>query len=81
MTKSQHDLHRRQLKRREDWQLWKEAEWKQLTSYDTQNMFGKPIIHQPKSQYSGSYGRTSSRTASNQKPMEPAMVLNATEKP
>jgi hypothetical protein len=34
---------RRQLKRREDWQVWKEAEWKQLTSYHTQDMFGTPI--------------------------------------
>jgi hypothetical protein len=34
---------RRQLRRREDWQVWKEAEWKQLTSYHTQDMFGEPI--------------------------------------
>jgi hypothetical protein len=34
---------RRQLKRREDWKIWQQAEWKQLTSYNTQDMFGKPI--------------------------------------
>jgi hypothetical protein len=39
---------RRQLKRREDWQVWKEAEWKQLTSYHTQDMFGASIARPPK---------------------------------
>jgi hypothetical protein len=34
---------RRQLKTRQDWQVWKEAEWKQLHSYQTQDMFGAPI--------------------------------------
>jgi hypothetical protein len=34
---------RRQLKRRTDWQVWKEAEFKQLNSYNTQDMFGAPI--------------------------------------
>jgi hypothetical protein len=33
----------RQLLCREDWQVWKEAEWKQLNSYHTQQMFAKPI--------------------------------------
>jgi hypothetical protein len=40
---------RRQLKRREDWKVWQQAEWKQLTSYNTQDMFGKPIKRPPKS--------------------------------
>jgi hypothetical protein len=40
---------RRQLKRREDWPVWKEAEWKQLKSYHTQDMFGTPIRRPPKS--------------------------------
>jgi hypothetical protein len=39
---------RRQLKRREDWKVWQEAEWKQLTSYNMQDMFGKPIRRPPK---------------------------------
>jgi hypothetical protein len=34
---------RRQLKPRSDWQTWKESEWKQLDSYQAQNMFGTPI--------------------------------------
>jgi hypothetical protein len=34
---------RRQLRRREDWQVWKEAKWKQLNSYNTQDIFGDPI--------------------------------------
>jgi hypothetical protein len=32
-----------QLKPRSDWQTWKESEWKQLDSYQAQNMFGTPI--------------------------------------
>jgi hypothetical protein len=34
---------RKQLLRHKDWQVCKEAEWKQLGSYQTQKMFGKPI--------------------------------------
>jgi hypothetical protein len=40
---------RRQLCKRTDWQVWKEAEFKQLNSYNTQNMFGAPIRRPPKS--------------------------------
>jgi hypothetical protein len=39
---------RRQLKRSENWQVWKEAEFKQLNSYHTQDMFGKPIARPQK---------------------------------
>jgi hypothetical protein len=39
---------RRQLKKRMDWQVWKEAEFKQLNSYNTQDMFGNPTRRPPK---------------------------------
>jgi hypothetical protein len=35
----------RQLKGQNGWQVWKEVEWKQLLSYQTQDMFGTPISH------------------------------------
>jgi hypothetical protein len=40
---------RRQLRKRTDWQVWKEAEFKQLNSYHTQDMFGDPIKRPHKS--------------------------------
>jgi hypothetical protein len=40
---------RRQLKKRTDWQVWKEAEFKQLHLYNTQDMFGAPIRRPPRS--------------------------------
>ena len=36
-------LTRSQLKRRDDYQQWRTAEWTQHNKYRTQNMFGKPI--------------------------------------
>jgi hypothetical protein len=39
---------RRKLKIRDDWPVWKAAEWKQLLSYQKQDMFGAPIRRPPK---------------------------------
>ena len=34
---------RRILKQRDNWNTWEQSEWKQLSSYQKQNMFGDPI--------------------------------------
>ena len=42
-----HKFTRRIVKQREDWTTWEQSEWKQMSSYQKQNMFGNPIPHTP----------------------------------
>ena len=40
-------LNRSELRKRSDWQAWKEAEHKQLDQYEAQQTFGKPCPRHP----------------------------------